>query len=164
MSDFQASSLPPSPPASSASSASSHADADAVPTLTAEHLRLKMRLAPLSQIEEVLLRRLNPQGARESEATYLTPLTNVPYADRVRRASKEVSVNSASPWKGAFTRLLAQAKQGVEGQGDFDWGDPNDPGVVLHACAEDMVRLWNDPVVRRLLAVKKMRLEEMPGL
>jgi len=132
--------------------------------LSAEHLRLKMRLAPLLHIEEVLLRRLNPYGTTHSEATYLTSMTNVPYTERLRRGSKEVSVNSTSPWKGAFTRLLPGGRQNDDGEADIDWNDPNDPGVVLNACAEDMMRLWDDPVVKRLLAVRKLRLEEMPGL
>ncbi|KAF8893912.1 guanine nucleotide binding protein, alpha subunit [Infundibulicybe gibba] len=132
------------------------------PPLSPEHLRLKMRLLPLQQVEEALLRRLTPAGSSEFEATHLSPVTNLPYSSRSATV-KEVAVNSTAQWKGAFSRLLSTTRTSFESSQDIDFDDPNDPGVILHACSEDMVRLWNDPTVKALLKMQKIRLEDMAG-
>jgi guanine nucleotide-binding protein alpha-1 subunit len=136
------------------------------PTLTPEHFKLKMRLSPLQQVEEILLRRLRPTGSAELEATQLSSTTNLPYTGRTRNNSAEIVVNSSTPWKNAFSRLLssATARSSLESSQGIDFDDPQDPGVVLHACADDMIRLWNDPTVKELLRVRKTRLEDMAGL
>ncbi|KAF8995481.1 guanine nucleotide binding protein, alpha subunit [Cyathus striatus] len=123
-----------------------------LPTLTPEHLKLKMRLLPLQQVEEALLRKLTPAGSPEFEAT-----------PRAAKTGKEVAVNSTTPWKGAFSRLLSATRSSFESGMDIDFDDPNDPGVILHACAEDMVRLWNDPTIKELLKAVKIRPEDMAG-
>ncbi|KXN90120.1 Guanine nucleotide-binding protein alpha-4 subunit [Leucoagaricus sp. SymC.cos] len=133
-----------------------------LPALSPEHLRLKMRLLPLQQVEENLLRRLSSAGSSEIEATHLSPVTNLPYSGRAGKA-KEVTVNSTSQWKGAFSRLLSNARSSFESGADINFSDPNDPGVVLHACAEDMILLWNDPTIKQLLSARKQRLEDMAG-
>ncbi|TFY53235.1 hypothetical protein EVG20_g10208 [Dentipellis fragilis] len=149
----------PSPPVS-----------EPMPELTPEHLRLKMRLSPLLQVEETLVRKLSARGLGSER-------------------DREVSV-SGSGWKGRFGRIIggveaarnsvesarthsrtpslrsrAQSRAGVEGEDDsgIDWDDPEDPGRVIHACGEDMMKLWADPVIRRALEMQKMRLQEMSG-
>jgi guanine nucleotide-binding protein subunit alpha len=67
-------------------------------------------------------------------------------------------------WKDAFGRLVKNMRESVESEFLIDWEDPNDPGAVLHACADDIKRLWHDPVIQRLLEVKKLRVEEVSGL
>lgn len=133
------------------------------PTLSPELLRLKMRLLPLQQVEENLLRRLSSAGSSEFEATHLSPVTNIPYSGKTTKG-KEITVNSTSQWKGAFSRLLSAARTSFESGADIDFEDPDDPGVVLHACADDMMRLWNDPTIKALLHARKQRLEDMAGL
>lgn len=122
-----------------------------------------MRLSPLQQVEETLLRRLSPSGSVGQEATQLSSET---HTDHPRTSPKEIVVNSSSPWKTAFTRLLSSTttRSSFESSQDIDFNDPQDPGVILHACAEDMIRLWNDPTVRELLRVRNIRLEDMAGL
>jgi guanine nucleotide-binding protein alpha-1 subunit len=120
------------------------------PTLTADHQTLKMRLSPLVQVEETLVRKLTMSG-------------NSKYVDNGRN-TKEVSVNSTTGWKNAFSRLVRDGRESVESEFLIDWDDPNDPGVVLHACAEDIKRLWHDPIIQRLLEVRKLRVEEVAGL
>jgi len=122
-----------------------------------------MRLAPLLQVEEVLTRRLTPSGSREFEPTQLAPVKNLPYSERSRRIVKEVAVNSTTQWKGAFNRAV-NARDSFDSDRAIDWDDPKDPGVVLHACCEDMIRLWNDPTVKALLETQNLRLQEMAGL
>ena len=74
-------------------------------------------------------------------------------------------MNSAAQWKGAFGRLLStNIRDSVDSEFGIDFDDPNDPGVILHNCSEDMIRLWNDPTIKALLKVHKLRLEDMPGL
>ncbi|KAG6334849.1 hypothetical protein ID866_4239 [Astraeus odoratus] len=135
---------------STSSHTSSHKE---YPPLTAEHLKLKMRLAPLIQVEAALLRKILPPG-------------QACHADDTLH---EVCVNSSNTgWKGAFNRLLSNNggnKDGCDSVVDaVDWPGADGPGVVLHACAEDMKRLWTDPIIKRLMHVEKMRPEEMAGL
>jgi hypothetical protein len=120
------------------------------PPLTADHLKLKMRLSPLAQIEASLVRKLTLTGAAE-------------FVDNGRRAN-EVTVNSTMGWKEAFSRLVKDARESLDSECLVDWDDPNDPGAVLHACADDIKRLWQDLVIQRLLEVRKLRVEEVAGL
>ncbi|KIM45068.1 hypothetical protein M413DRAFT_441725 [Hebeloma cylindrosporum] len=131
-------------------------------TINPELLKLRMRLLPLQQVEEALLRKMTPAGSAEFEATHLSPLTNLPYKRRPGKF-REVAINSTAHWKSAFGRLMATARTSVDSAADIDFEDPNDPGVILHACSEDIIQLWNDPTVKQLLKVQKLRLEDMAG-
>ena len=133
------------------------------PAVTSELLKLRMRLLPLQQVEEVLLRKMTPAGSAEFEATHLSPMTNVPYRARQGKF-KEIAINSTAQWKGAFGRLIATARASLDSAADIDFEDPKDPGVILNACAEDIAKLWNDPIVRALLKAQNIRLESMSGL
>ncbi|EIW55448.1 G-alpha-domain-containing protein [Trametes versicolor FP-101664 SS1] len=130
------------------------------PPLTAEHLKLKLRLAPLVQVEETLVRKLTQAGSGEMEATQLQMLGgNASHADRARALDREVAVNSQFAWKGVFHKMIGRSSMDSEA----DFNDPDDPGRILCACAEDMVTLWNDPLIKSLLRSQGTRLEDMPG-
>ncbi|KAI0827068.1 G-alpha-domain-containing protein [Trametes gibbosa] len=145
---------------SASSSSLGHAKRASPPPLSAEHLKLKLRLAPLVQVEETLIRKLTPAGSGELEATQLGVLGGgASHADRARALDREVAVNSQFAWKGVFHRMIGRTSQ----DGDGEFSDPDDPGPILHACAEDMITLWNDPVIRGLLRSQTIRLEDMPG-
>ncbi|KAF9047374.1 guanine nucleotide-binding protein alpha-4 subunit [Panaeolus papilionaceus] len=132
------------------------------PRVTPELLKLRMRLLPLQQVEEALLRKMTPAGSAEFEATHLSPATNLPY--RIRGGKfKEIAINSTAQWKGAFGRFLATARASIESAAQIDFDDANDPGVILHACSEDILRLWKDPVVNQLLNMQRIHLESMAG-
>ena len=132
--------------------------------LSPDLLKLKMRLAPLQQVEEALLRKLSPPGSIDFEATHLAPVTDLPYSTRSSKFTREVAVHSNSQWKGAFSRFMASVRTSLDSM-DVDFtSDPNDPGVVLNACADDMIRLWTDPTIQSLLKVYKVRLEDKAGL
>jgi len=156
MTDAQAATHPPE---SSGSSSISHNRQESrapkgipnYPPLTAEHQTLKLRLSPLVQVEESLVRKLTLSGASG-------------YVNDGHNSAKEVSVNSTMGWKNAFSRLVKDGRESVGSEFLIDWDDPNDPGVVLHACADDIKRLWHDPVIQRLLEVRKLRVEEVAGL
>lgn len=122
------------------------------PPLNPDHLKLKMRLAPLLQVEAALMKKLLPSG-------------HVPHSSNPAQSfptQQEISVNSSASWKNTFNRLMG--RNSCDSADLIDWSDPDDPGVVLNACAEDMKRLWTDPVIQALMKVEKMRPEEMAGL
>ncbi|PFH52074.1 hypothetical protein AMATHDRAFT_57911 [Amanita thiersii Skay4041] len=129
------------------------------PTLSSEHLRLRMRLLPLLRVEEALLHRLRHAGSTECEPTQL------PHSQEhgPSNYSKEITVHSSSQWKSAFGRIMSAARGSFESGADIEFNDPEDPGVILHACYKDIMQLWNDPIIRELLRVMKIRLEEMAG-
>ncbi|KAH8827966.1 guanine nucleotide-binding protein alpha-4 subunit [Flagelloscypha sp. PMI_526] len=131
-------------------------DTPEYPPLTPEHLKLKMRLAPLQSVEDALLRKLAPPGTADNEATHLTPLTNLP-------GRKELAVYGAKQWKGAFGRLLTGGERTSLDGDAVNLEDPDEPSVVLNACRDDMIQLWNDPLIRQLLKAQKLRLEDMAG-
>ncbi|EPS98032.1 hypothetical protein FOMPIDRAFT_1031729 [Fomitopsis schrenkii] len=153
----QAQPFTPSSPRPSSGRTPSDASTRTHPPLTADHLKLKMRLSPLLQVEQALVRKLTPPGSAEFEATHLAQASNVGYVERLRQ--KEVAVNSLFAWKGVFGRLMSDNRESV----DIDWDDPEDPGRVIYACGEDMVKLWNDDTIRALLQAQGIRLEDQPG-
>ncbi|KAH9916664.1 G-protein alpha subunit [Fomitopsis serialis] len=116
--------------------------------LTDQHRRMRMRLSPLLPIEEQLTRRLLPDAN-----------------DRLQ----DVCVRAGSGWKG----LLAGIQQdgGADGQArakeprrpSTAEGRRDDPTAVLAACRDDIIALWEDPVVRAVLKRRGVRLQDMPG-
>ncbi|KAJ7292708.1 guanine nucleotide binding protein, alpha subunit [Mycena rebaudengoi] len=135
-------------PPSARSSMSSHES----PRPDAELLSIKMRLLPLLQVEEVLIKRLSLPGSMEREATE-RPLTT-------SRKQKEPAVNSTVAWKAAFTRA---GRESFDSDHLVDWEDPDDPGVILHARREDMKRLWGHPTIQAILDRQSIRLQESAG-
>lgn len=123
-----------------------------------ELLKLKMRLLPLQQVENSLLRKMTPPGSSEYEPTHLSP------AKKKAGKFRELAINSTTQWKGAFGRLIATARASFESSTEIEYEAPNDAGVILHACSEDIIKLWNDPTVKMLLKAQKVRLEDMGGL
>lgn len=122
---------------------------DIYPALTPEHLKLMLRLAPLVKIEELLFQRLCPDQYRSKIGT------------TENERSREAYVNSSSAWKARFMRKTSGA---TDEDNVVDWDDRRDPAMVMHACTQDMMLLWRDPTVQRILAVRKIRLEEIAGL
>jgi guanine nucleotide-binding protein subunit alpha len=120
-----------------------------------------MRLLPVIHLELSLLRRLDPSG--EDEATQLSG--NWPGRGR------ESFVRSSVNWKEKVARLRNRGlkrRGGIADESDegefMDFDNPEDPNHVINACKDDMVALWSDPVVRQVLRIGNVRLEEMPGL
>ncbi|KAF9447683.1 G-alpha-domain-containing protein [Macrolepiota fuliginosa MF-IS2] len=122
-----------------------------LPRLSAEHLKIKRRLSPLLQVEDGLMNQISPVQSADREITHPG-----------RTSLKEIAVNSATQWKDAFGRLVRGGRL-CEDLEDMDWGDPNNPGKLLNACSEDMVRLWHDPVIQELLLRLKIRMEDHAG-
>ncbi|KAG6897722.1 hypothetical protein C0992_011932 [Termitomyces sp. T32_za158] len=132
------------------------------PNLSPEHLMLKMRLSPLQQVEEALLRKMSPGGCMEWEATNLSPVTNLLSSNR--NAPGELALNSLAPWKNAFSRLVSGTTRTSTDSENVDFDDPNDPAVILSACKDDINALWADTTIKKLLMAQKIRLQDMGGL
>jgi guanine nucleotide-binding protein alpha-1 subunit len=120
------------------------------PRFSPELRQLKMRLSPLAHVEDALVRQLNPAGSVEREATELHP-------------PREIEVNS-TVWRGVFGRLLNGSSHRESTASLNAPHDPNDPAVLIHACGEDMLALWNDLEIQEFLVRKKLRLQEFAGL
>ncbi|KNZ71357.1 Guanine nucleotide-binding protein alpha-4 subunit [Termitomyces sp. J132] len=147
--------------AASPSTVVSEAESEAkYPILSPEHLRLKMRLLPLQQVEETLLRKITPGYSAEREATHLSPVTNLPYFSR--NTPSEPALNSLTPWQNAFNRLVSGPRTSLDSQ-DIDFDDPNDPGVILNACKDDINLLWTDPTIKELLLALRIQLQDVGG-
>lgn len=121
-----------------------------------------MRLLPLRQVEQTLLRRLALAGTGGGAAEPV----QLSHTDRGRAFLKEIGVNAAVRWKDTFATRARRNwdRESVKSEDGIDWDDPEDPGVVLHACAEDMMHLWEDVFVRGLLERQGLRVEELAGL
>ncbi|EJF56061.1 G-protein alpha subunit [Dichomitus squalens LYAD-421 SS1] len=133
--------------------------------LTDNHRRIRMRLSALLPIEDELMKKLLPDGAA---------------------AVKDVCVRAGSGWKGILTALSAntstlgpvtpakpqlQLVSAMKGgsnpssrPGTADAAKFKDnPTAVLAACKDDIVTLWEDPIVRGVLKKHNVRLQDMPG-
>ncbi|KAG6855890.1 hypothetical protein H0H87_009688 [Tephrocybe sp. NHM501043] len=136
-----------------------HSDLDQLGAISPDLLKLKLRLRPLLQIEQVLIRRLTPEGSAERE----TPPHNhhsSKTVDRPDSLNEEVAIHSARPWKEISSGALQRADRAK----DWTLNDPHDPGIILSACAQDMMLLWNNPTVRALLKARNIHMEEVAGL
>lgn len=128
------------------------------PLLTSEHLKLKIRLSQrLIQVEENLIRKLTLSSTPHFADAKISETQRVQFA-------KEVFVNSTMQWKSVFGRLRRDPRKSIDSEHMIDWDDPDDPGLALHACADDMKQLWHDPVIQRLLELQNLRIEEVAGL
>ncbi|EDR12566.1 guanine nucleotide-binding protein alpha-4 subunit [Laccaria bicolor S238N-H82] len=126
-----------------------------------ELLKLKLRLAPLLQVEETLIRRLTPAGSSETEAT-LRIGRDMSYSERTKNYMKEVTINSAVQWKGSFG-CRDVGRSSFDTDKAMNWEDADDPGRILHACSEDMIRLWEDPMTKKFLEAQKLGVQELAG-
>lgn len=95
-----------------------------VPRLTSEHLKLRMRLLPLLQVEEVLIRKLTSAGSGEHEATRLANLASAGVGmGEGAMKEREVAVNTQFAWKNMFARLVGGRASYDSDSINFD--DPN---------------------------------------
>ncbi|KAF8576685.1 G-alpha-domain-containing protein [Ramaria rubella] len=134
----------------------SEADADPVSaapprqrstTLTPEHRRLTMRLAPLRQIEHALTRRFRSPSA---------PLSP-PHSPLSESLSHQELYVSGYVWQRTREHRHSLDPDLQESFEDEDEGLSR----VLCACRDDMVALWNDALVRKILKERRVGMEEL---
>ena len=94
--------------------------------LTPEHLKLKLRLLPLLQVEESLVRKLTPPGSPEFESTHLSQITNLPthLVGNSNAKGKELAVNSQFAWKGVFSKFIPSSRDSFDSADLVNWEDP----------------------------------------
>ncbi|KDR76482.1 hypothetical protein GALMADRAFT_246854 [Galerina marginata CBS 339.88] len=132
------------------------------PLLTPELLSIKARLQPLTQVEKNLIRRMTTAGGGEVEATPRNGHGVISDLLPSKGALKEIAINSTIPWKHAFNRIIkSETRTSFDSADGIDWDDPEDPWATLNACSQDMIKLWNDTVIRQLLAKQSMRSEDL---
>ncbi|KAK0452104.1 guanine nucleotide-binding protein alpha-4 subunit [Desarmillaria tabescens] len=130
---------------------------------------LRMRLLPLKHIEQLLIAKLVPPD--EDEATHLAGPS---HSSSVR--TSEIFVRPGPAWKGGLARARVHYPSSTSidtssssggsrpvSAGDIGLESPDEPQEVLHSCRRDMIQLWSDKGVRRILKKKRIRLEEFPG-
>ncbi|GLB39277.1 putative G protein alpha subunit [Lyophyllum shimeji] len=117
-------------------------------SLSGELRRLCIGLAPLREVEASLTRGIS--GASSSPINTDAPAYNPAKAS-------EVAVRASTGWKG----LLLGRKQAEGGSSVGKADDAN--RRILAACAEDMTRLWKDPVVKKALRSREISLQDQPG-
>ncbi|KAI5988885.1 hypothetical protein EDC04DRAFT_2614478 [Pisolithus marmoratus] len=112
------------------------------PPLTADHLKLKMRLAPLGQVEAALISKIPPFPSQ----------SNLP-------SRSFVPPRSMHQLKFRLDERLKQ-DNGRRGQSE-ELRNSRYDRLGRPACAEVMKRLWSDPIIKRLMEVERTRSEEL---
>jgi len=104
---------------------------------------LKMRLAPLRQVEGILSRRFCPETVASGKYQ--------------KDCASEVSVRGLSGWK-----TLLKHRRNPQNPAASD--DLEDAQRVIEACKDDMTLLWKDPVVQAGLEKHNVQLQDQSGL
>jgi guanine nucleotide-binding protein alpha-1 subunit len=152
--------------------------------LTDAHRRLCKRLSPLLSIEATLTRKLLsiPEFAPVPPSLHAFSADPSGSSDRQQQQQKKLAIDTAmaqraltvragSGWK----RILQLATRAPECSGSGNGagtsprrpptGDRNrdDPTGALAACRQDIISLWQDPVLREVLKERGVRPENASG-
>ena len=152
---------PPRSPPDSPDSATGPSLAAGPPVvLTETHALLRLRLAPLRQVEHELRRLL---GAASSEAGAFEAAG--PGHGR-RSAERDLCLRSNRTWKDALgARRASVGGAGAGGRAVSPGpGERDDATEVIAGCREDIRALWADAGVQELLARQRIRLADSAGL
>jgi len=116
---------------------------DREPILTDTHRRLRMRLSPLISMEEHLTRKLFPHPPDP----------------------KEISVRGGTNWKSYLARISKDKEQKPPRPRSSQGSAPQEEGThILVTFREDIIALWSDPIVHRVLKRRERNIRDMPGL
>jgi hypothetical protein len=131
--------------------------AQSSPQLNENHQATRQRLEGLEVVEKKLLSRLATDG--ENEAT--------------RRS--EYGISASSKWRTAVSSLIRTERRSIDSH-DSRATDNEREGIIvkenelldeiansLIEARSDIESLWNDPLIRALQPVLKLRLDEKPG-
>ena len=116
---------------------------DSEPILTDVHRHLRMRLSPLISMEENLTKKLFPHPPDP----------------------KEISVRGGTNWKSYLARVAKEKQQRPARPRSSQGTIPQEEGThILVTFKEDIIALWSDPAVHRVLKRRKCNIRDMPGL
>lgn len=142
-----------------ASYASSFSSPSSVVGLGEKHKLLALRLSPLRRIETVLKKRL---GAGSEE------VRNAPSQDMQATPFESPQVLPGKHRRAEFVvRTWSDALQGRAAANHptaADEYDSEEVTEVIARCQEDLIALWNDPVVRKVLVSRRIPIEHSAGL
>jgi len=117
------------------------AEVGPIPELTKEHYRLKMRLSPLQHVQTVLIEHLACQFDDPSllvAAHQFTVGTD---------KTPDFVLKSNTSSNGFLGKTLKGRDRDEQTQVRLDIREVD---AVLEACRQDMITLWNDPIVREI--------------
>jgi hypothetical protein len=111
--------------------------------LTDIHRRLRLRLSPLISMEENLTKKLFPHPPDP----------------------REISVRGGTNWKSYLARIAKEKQQKPTRPKSSQGTVPQEEGThILITFKEDIIALWSDAVVHRVLKRRKCNIRDMPGL
>lgn len=117
------------------------------------HQLLLIRLAPLRVLESNLKRWIG--AGAESSSTSL-PMTATPFESPIHNTAQPTREFAVRCWQDVVD---PDARQPGHPDPDFE-----STTIVLASCRDDMKTLWNDKLVQRELARRKIKLPESAGL
>ncbi|KAJ3562857.1 hypothetical protein NP233_g9319 [Leucocoprinus birnbaumii] len=131
-----------------------------------KHKQLRLRLAPLQQVQRELEQQL---GAASTEI-YSSPTTHPapfePPTPSRRRAPNEFSINSSNGWKsalGKFRKGPGERPEAPNGTNKVSKDVEEEIAEIISSCREDIKSLWDDSIIKEVLARRKARIEDAPG-
>ncbi|KXN83195.1 Guanine nucleotide-binding protein alpha-4 subunit [Leucoagaricus sp. SymC.cos] len=131
-----------------------------------KHKQLRLRLAPLHQVQQELEQQL---GAASAEIYAAMPGSAAPFEPRTpsgRRAPHEFSINSSNGWKSALDKLRkgpGNRQEASNGTNRVSKDVEEEIAEIIAGCREDIKSLWDDSIVKEVLARRKARIEDAPG-
>lgn len=129
-----------------------------------KHRLLALRLGPLRRIQTDLERRL---GAASTEPNFTNVTSAAPFNEESdRRALQEFSINSTNGWKTAldkFRSVRTRPEMGAAGSLRKLKSKDDETTEVIAGCRDDIVALWEDPIVREMLSRRRSRIEDSAG-
>ena len=128
-------------------------------------LELSMRLSPLSQIESILISALSSADPIQDdfEATHVGTLNFGGDLPALSKPRGELSI-SASVWMKALRSKVSGGRDSTSSRDCDNILAREDIAGTLRACRQDMISLWDDPYVRKVLAERRYRPQDSSGL
>ncbi|KAG6884558.1 hypothetical protein C0993_010118 [Termitomyces sp. T159_Od127] len=128
------------------------------------HRLLRLRLAPLTRVQQDLERKLGEASTEVHTTAYMTAAP-FEHAPTNLRALQEFSINSNNGWKSALVKLRPNRPARPEIGEDQRKAQAieDDVSDILDASKNDIKTLWEDPVVTEMLNRRKARIEDSPG-
>ncbi|KAF9057266.1 guanine nucleotide binding protein, alpha subunit [Panaeolus papilionaceus] len=161
--------------ASSSSLTSATTASATIPSIPPELRKLCIRLAPLRQVEENLIRFLsNGTGMALPHVSY-NPVTGEQMSEKLKSMlayhplkASEVSIPSGSSWRRGLKRRSEDAltDESNASTGSYTLAERSDDGQnrrILAALGDDMAVLWTNSAVQQSLKSAEIALEEQPG-
>lgn len=133
------------------------------------HRLLQLRLGPLRRVQADLERRLSVhEDDIDTVTVSATPFVALEQSGTASKrrslnlsSSREFFVRSRSGWKGALGWAKGFSSGKPKKGRDRDGDDALD---VLLGCKDDIIGLWQDPLIRKMLRRRQVDIEDTPGL